>query len=155
MPPRTVDATATDGRATTMRALSIVALLLAPTSALRVSPLNTRRQAVIAGASLVPGLVLPPLAAHADAIEDIARRNAEEAKLAKAARAQKEEDKAALEAVGNTIGTPLLGGAIVVLLGGVASFASSIKSKSDQTTSFNLDRNRLATPAERKKMGLD
>ena len=40
----------------------LIALLAVPTAALRVSPIKSRRQAIIAGASLAPAIVLPQIA---------------------------------------------------------------------------------------------
>ena len=73
-----------------MRCLALLALLVS-TAALRVSPLTSRRQAVAAGASLVPGLLLPQIA-HADAIEDIAARSNAAAAKAVEAKAKAKAD---------------------------------------------------------------
>ena len=152
-----------------MRALilALVGLLTLPTAALNISPLTTRRSAVIGAA----GLVLPPLGvAHAEeaalgytpppAYEDagiaaIAARNAAATAEAKAAKAQAAADKAAVEEVaGGALNVALTGG-IVLLLGAAGTFASSIFGQANEVTAFNLDRNRLASDAERRAMGLD
>lgn len=137
--------------------LALIALVALPTEALRVLP--SRRSAVIAGASLVPSLVLQPRAARADEENDdamaaIARRNSVVTAEANKRKAEAEENKAFLDAAGDGLGV-VLGGAAVVILGGAAYFAASIKGQSDKSITLNLDRNRIATPAERKKMGLD
>ena len=64
-------------------------------------------------------------------------------------------DKAAVEEVaGGALNLALTGG-IVLLLGAAGTFASSIFGQANEVTAFNLDRNRLASDAERRAMGLD
>ena len=76
-----------------MRLLTLVAMLVLPSSALRLPPPATsRRSAVAAGASLVPALVMPT-AAWADAIEDIAARSNAQAKETAAAKEKAAADK--------------------------------------------------------------
>ena len=85
----------------------------------------------------------------------IAARNAAATAEAKTAKAQAAADKAAVEEVaGGALNLALTGG-IVLLLGAAGTFASSIFGQANEVTAFNLDRNRLASDAERRAMGLD
>ena len=129
--------------------LGLISLLATPCVALRVSPVKTRRYAIIAGASLVPALV-PPRSAHADAIEDIARRNAEELEVAREQKAKAKAAQEAADAAGG-VGAGLLGVVGLALIGGVGFLTLGAKSELDSKTVTNLDRTRLMTEAERKK----
>ena len=129
--------------------LALLSMLVMPSTALRVSMPTTRRQALATGASLAPALVLPQLA-HADAIEDIAARNALAAKEAQQAKAEAAERKALLDSAGGGLNAVLSVG-ILGLIGGIGYFALGIKSRSDETQTFNMDRNRLMTDSERRQ----
>ena len=131
-------------------ALCLIAAICA--SALRVPVPTTRRNAVIAGASLVPGLVLPQ-AAHADAIADIAAKNAAEAAALREQKAAAAEAKGLLDGLEGGFNAVLSVG-VLGIIGAVGYFALDIKSTSDSTTVNNLDRNRFMTPKERRDAGL-
>ena len=94
--------------------LFAVAMIAVPSAALRVSPLATRRNAIIAGASVVPAIVLPK-AAHADAIEEIARKNAIAAQEAAEQKKKAEEQKALLAAADSGFNGVLTVGILGVL----------------------------------------
>ena len=97
----------------------------------------------------------PPPAYEDAGIAAIAARNAAATAEAKTAKAQAAADKAAVEEVaGGALNLALTGG-IVLLLGAAGTFASSIFGQANEVTAFNLDRNRLASDAERRAMGLD
>lgn len=130
--------------------LALLSMLVLPSAALRVSMPTTRRQALATGASLAPAFVLLPQVAHADAIEDIAARNALAAKEAQQAKAEAAERKALLDSAGGGLNAVLSVG-ILGLIGGIGYFALGIKSKSDETQTFNMDRNRLMTDSERRQ----
>ena len=135
--------------------LFLLALFALPTaSALRVSPLATRRHAVLSGASLVPGLMLSPLAAQADTIDDIAARSNLAAQERMARKKEAEENKGLAEAADGGLNLLLTVGGVVIL-GGVGAFVASLAGQSSKMTVNNLDNNRFATAKERKEMGLD
>ena len=123
-------------------------------SALRAPPLATRRAAVMAGASIMPNILLTPRAAHADAIDDIAARSQAAAVEARKQKEAEVEFKELKEAASDGLGV-IITGAIVVLAGGVGAFVLNLKGKSDKMTAYNLDNNRLMTRKERKEAGLD
>jgi uncharacterized membrane protein len=131
--------------------LCLLALLALPSGgeALRVPPL-TRRHAVVAGASLVPGIMLPQQAAHADAIEDIARRNAEAAKEAQEQKAKAAETKALLDSASGGVNAVLTGG-VLLLLGAAGTFFLGIKGEADSKTVVNLEQSRFLSDREKKQ----
>ena len=132
-----------------LRALVLLALA-SICAALRVSPLTTRRHAVVAGATVATGAMLPLRAAHADAIEDIARRNAEESKIAAERKAAAKDAQVLVDAGEGVLNTALTVGALG-LLGFAATFFSGIKSQSDATTVVNFENSRPLTDAEKAK----
>lgn len=133
----------------------LFALFVIPSAALQVSTPSTRRQAVASAARLVPGFVLLPQVAHADAIEDIAARN-------NAAAAKQREAKAKAKAAGPGfvesaangvagVAVPAIGAAIV---GGVVLGFSQQASQSGYVGDFaeNLkEKRRPLTEAEKRK----
>ena len=135
--------------------LALVALLVLPSAALRVSPLTSRRQAVVAGASLVPGLVLLPAIAHADAIEDIAARSNAAAEQAKEAKAKaKAEGPGFLSEAANGLAGVVAPAALLAIAGGIAFFANGIISQSgvvDDVLEKTKEKRRPLTAAEKRK----
>ena len=131
-----------------MLARVLLFALLLPTDALKLTPLTTRRSAVIAGVG-----ALVPTAAHADAIEEIARKNAEAAKVAKAEKEAAKEQKELLDAAGAGLNGILTVG-VVGILGAAGYFFLGIKGDADKVTVNNLEKNRLMTPKERRDAGL-
>ena len=132
-----------------------LALFVLPSAALQVSPLSSRRQAVASAARLVPGLVLLPQIAHADAIEDIAARNNAAATKQKEAKAKAKEDgpgfldQAATGIAG--VVAPAIG---VSLIGGVLFFGSQLVGQSgivDDVAENMKEKRRVLTPAEKRK----
>ena len=139
------------------RALIAVLALAPGGTALRVSPspLTTRRSAIMAGASIVPAVVLPTLAAHADDDDDagilrIAQKNAEAAKLEAERKKQAQESKGLLDAAEGGLNTVLTVGAVGIL-GFAGVTLSGFLGKSQESSTVNLDRNRFLTDAERRK----
>ena len=135
--------------------IALVALFVLPSAALQVSPLSSRRQAVASAARLVPGLVLLPQIAHADAIEDIAARNNAAAIKQKEAKAKAKEDgpgfldQAATGIAG--VVAPAIG---VSLIGGVLFFGSQLVGQSgivDDVADNMKEKRRALTPAEKRK----
>merc|ERR1719409_1694087 len=130
---------------------ALIALIALPQSAaLRVSPLTTRRHAIVAGASLVPAALVLPRAAHADAIEDIAARNAEANRKAAEQKAKEAEGKQLLLAAEGGLNLVLSAGSVAVL-GAAAFFFAGIKGDADKSKTFNLDNARFMTDAEKRK----
>lgn len=135
-----------------MRRLALLALLVS-TAALRVSPLTSRRQAVAAGASLVPGLLLPQIA-HADAIEDIAARsNAAATKAVEAKAKAKADGPGFLAETSQGIASVALPAALLGFVGFAAVFAADITSKQAEQVA-NLGRRPLTDAENRKYKGL-
>ena len=132
-----------------MRCALAVLALFAVGDALRTPPM-ARRQALLAAGALAPALVLPPLAAHADAIEEIAARNAAANKAAAEKKAKAAEDKALFEAAGSGLNLAITA-VSVALVGGVGVFGAQALQQSSKTTSNNLDRNRLLTDSEKQR----
>ena len=128
--------------------LTMLALLVLPSAALRVAQPLTRRNAVAAGASLIPTLVLPPRSALADSVEEIAARSNAAAMQDKANKKKAEESQGLFDAAGDAFGLLLTGG-IVAILGGVGVFVSSISGQGGETV--NLDMSRPLTDAEKRK----
>tara|TARA_B110001452_G_C14922513_1_gene322574 strand:+ start:92 stop:586 length:495 start_codon:yes stop_codon:yes gene_type:complete len=133
-----------------MRCLALLALLVS-TAALRVSPLTSRRQAVAAGAGLVPALLLPQIA-HADKIEEIAARSnaAAEAAVAAKAKAKAEGPGFIAEATSGIAGVALPA-ALLGLLGFAVVFVSDITGKSGIGEDFAKKGRRELTDAEKRK----
>ena len=134
---------------------TIVGLLLLQSSALRVSPLTSRRQAVISGASLVPGLVLMPQIAHADAIEEIAARNNAQAVKAKEAKEKaKAEGPGFLDQAANGVAGVVAPAIGLSLIGGIAFFGSQLVGQSgivDDVADNLKEKRRPLTAAEKRK----
>ena len=135
--------------------LALVALFVMPSAALQVSPLSSRRQAVASAARLVPGLVLLPQIAHADAIEDIAARNNAAAIKAKDAKAKaKAEGPGFLDQAANGIAGVVAPAIGVSLIGGVVFFGSQLVGQSgivDDVAENLKEKRRPLTAAEKKK----
>ena len=81
---------------------ALFALLVLPSDGLRTPPLTTRRHAVLVSGSLVPALLLPKPAAHADTLEDIAARSNAAAATAKAKNSKSRKES---EQVGGIAGS--------------------------------------------------
>ena len=135
---------------------ALFALFVLPSAALQVSTPSSRRQAVASAARLVPGLVLLPQIAHADAIEDIAARN--NAAAAKQ-REAKEKAKAAgpgfVESAASSVtgfAVPAIGAAIVggVVLG-FAQQVGQTTALSDFADANLKEKRRPLTEAEKRK----
>ena len=135
--------------------IALVALFVLPSAALQVSPLSSRRQAVASAARLVPGLVLLPQIAHADAIADIAARNNAAAAETKVAKAKaKEEGPGFLDQAGSSIASVVAPAAGLSLIGGIAFFGSQLVGQSgivDDVADNMKEKRRVLTPAEKRK----
>jgi len=135
--------------------IALVALFVLPSAALQVSPLSSRRQAVASAARLVPGLVLLPQIAHADAIADIAARNNAAAAETKQAKAKaKEEGPGFLDQAGSSIASVVAPAAGLSLIGGIAFFGSQLVGQSgivDDVADNMKEKRRVLTPAEKRK----
>ena len=129
--------------------VALIALAALPSAALRVPPLTTRRGALIAGASLAPGFLLPQQMAHADSIADIAAKSNREAKEAAERKAKAAQGVNLSEAAGSGLNV-ILTGASAVLLAGAGAFALSVKGEVDKTTSVNFERERFMTDSEKR-----
>ena len=119
-----------------------------PSAALKVSPSIGRRQAVIAGATLVPAVVMPQRA-HADAIDDIAAKNAVAAAKSRAEKEKAKEMDGVNGILGQGLNTILSVGALG-LVGFAGVFFTGIKKDVDASTLNNLDRNRFLSDQERR-----
>lgn len=103
--------------------------LVASSGALQLGSSVNRRNAVMAG---VASFTLPPLAAHADTIDDIAARSnaaAERAAIAKAEAAKPDFFASAASSVGNFV----LTGAVLGLVGASGVFLFQAKTEADKT----------------------
>ena len=147
----------------------LFALFVLPSAALQVSTPSSRRQAVASAARLVPGLVLLPQIAHADAIEDIAARN--NAAAAKQ-REAKEKAKAAgpgfLESASSSVtgfAVPAIGAAVVggVVLGFtqqvgqsgiVGDVAENLKEKRRPLTEAEKRKYKNLSAKEKRDLGI-
>lgn len=119
----------------------------------RVPPLTTRRQAVIAGASLAPSLVLPQYAARADNIEDIARRSNAAASEAREAKKKAAEGSFLGDAVKGVVDIAVPA-ALLAIVGGVAVFAGGLLGQTDAVDAFiesKKEKRRPLTAAEKAK----
>ena len=136
-----------------MRCLALLALLV-PAAALRATPLTSaaRRQALATGASLVPGLVLLPQLAHADAIEDIAARQNAAAEKAREAKAKaKAAGPGFLAEATGSVASVALPAVLLGFVGFAAVFAADITSKSGIAQDLENRGRRPLTEAEKRK----
>mmetsp|Transcript_3954 Transcript_3954/g.7661 ORF Transcript_3954/g.7661 Transcript_3954/m.7661 type:complete len:155 (-) Transcript_3954:209-673(-) len=135
--------------------LTLLALFVLPSAALRISPLMSRRQAVSTGASFVPALVALPQIAHADAIEDIAARNNIAADKARAEKAKaKAEGPGFLASAAEGVTGVVVPAVILGLVGGVFFSGSKLISESGYVDDFveaKKEKRRPLTEAEKRK----
>ena len=147
----------------------LFALFVLPSAALQVSTPSSRRQAVASAARLVPGLVLLPQIAHADAIEDIAtRNNAIAAKQREAKAKAKASGPGFVEQAANGVAgvaVPAIGAAIVggVVLGFsqqvgqsgvVADVAENLKEKRRPLTEAEKRKYKSLSAKEKADLGI-
>ena len=147
----------------------LFALFVLPSAALQVSTPSSRRQAVASAARLVPGLVLLPQIAHADAIEDIAARNNAAAAAQREAKEKAKAagpgflDSAASSATGFAV--PAIGAAVVggVVLGFtqqvgqsgiVGDVAENLKEKRRPLTEAEKRKYKNMSAKEKRDLGI-